>query len=101
MTTKVRAVTYVPDRTFEKRMEVEPSAQRYMGDVAQHIVDRAVANMPRGFMGTARHMKATKDGAVSGGPAWHLAEFGTPYMAPRAPIRRAVESLGLTLEKGR
>jgi hypothetical protein len=95
----MKGARYTPDRRFERAQSREPDTKRYMGDVAQHIVDRAKSNTPSGFMGQRKRLRATRDGEVFGGPAWHLVEFGTVTTSPRAPIRRAVEQLGLRLVK--
>jgi hypothetical protein len=96
-----RSMTFKADRSFEKKQSVEPTTKRYMGDVAQHVADRAVASMPSGFMGERSKVRATSDGEVHAGPGWHLIEFGTQTTSPRAPFRRAVESLGMKLEDSR
>lgn len=86
---------YVPNPRFAQEMERDARFRQRMLDIAEEIVDRTQAN---GGRFTKGYKAVRTEGGARAGTDYSLAhwdEWGNRYRAPRAPLRRALASLGL------
>ncbi len=86
---------FKPNPLFEQEMRRNPKYGEAMEDRAQRIADKATANggrFTKGYKAT-RTSKGARAGTDH--PFAHWDEWGSRFRRPRAPLRRALSSLGL------
>lgn len=105
-------IRFVPDRTLPRQLRHDPQFQAFLAERAQDVASGAsslgrtvnrtyraeVTSGPTGLPRVEADALPTPRNANFGGVASWI-EWGTRTLRPVAPLRRAVQSAGLTLSE--
>lgn len=99
-----RGFRFVPDEAGIKEVSTGDGVADFLTDVAGEAAARVRARGPKGddFFDYGSSVKAvpaydgpdgTEAGVQVGSPGWHLPEYGTARISPRAPLRKGVSEI--------